>query len=333
MKRMSRKWMISLLIATILITGLAGCAKRSENVRFDSDGYGSNKTKSVAPEEMRGVEQENVYDEQGSSYADIKTDRKIIQTKYYVIETLEFDKTVPVVEKLVNEHSGYLESSQVSGRTLYENYYSNRTAYYTMRIPAERLNQFSEKLEAIGNVIDKSTSKEDVTTQLVDVEARIKTLEVQETRLIELLKTGGDLKDILEIEKQLSDVRYEIESYKATMKSLESQVSYSTVQLELREVVKVTDQVKPAKTVGQRISQGFIRTLENIKEFFVDLFVLIIIVLPYLIIWALFIGIIIIIIKKLLRKNKVNKKNKMHNGEREEFDEENSSVESKDKNN
>lgn len=305
-------WIIRLMLVMVIIIGVAGCGSRKESATEDITRSGTG---------SMPAQEEKSYDEaESAAYGDrldngtgtntIPSDRKIIQTKYYIIETLTFDITATEVEALVNKYLGYLESAQVSGRTLYyENYYNTRTAYYTMRIPAEQLTGFSDELETLGNVIEESITKEDVTTQLFDVEARINSLEIQEERLLELLKTGGELKDILEIETQLSEVRYQIETYKASMSNLENRVSYGTIQLELREVIKETDQAKPAITIGQRISQGFIRSLNNIKDFFVNLFVIIIVALPYLILWALFIGLIVIIIKKIINKNK-NKKEK-----------------------
>lgn len=304
-----------LLVLLILISSFAGCSGRKTEVVEDSSRSESGSAPVEQKQKESYGEEETNYDEKlDNGYTDnqVISDRKMIQTKYYIIETLEFDKTATSVEALVNKYLGYIESSQVSGRTLYyDDYYSTRSAYYTMRIPAKSLNIFSGELEALGNVIEESVSKEDVTTQLVDVEARVKSLEVQEERLLELVQTGGQLKDILEIETQLSDVRYQIESYKATMNNLENRVNYGTIQLELREVIKETDQAKPAITIGQRISQGFMRSLTNIKDFFVNFFIVIIIALPYLALWALFIGLIFVIIKRIINKNQRKRDNRV----------------------
>lgn len=320
MKSKGFKHIVILLVSVLILTSLVGCGSMKEGATEDSTRNETGSAPAQEPaqkEKSYGEEEGEYYDEEqkldnGSGTDTALSGRKIIQTKYYIIETLTFDKTTTEVEALVDKYLGYLESSQVSGRTLhYEDYYSTRTAYYTMRIPAERLTSFSSDLETLGNVIEESITKEDVTTQLFDVDARIKSLEVQEERLLELLKTGGELKDILEIETQLSDVRYQIEIYKATMNNLENKVSYGTVQLELREVIKETDQAKPAITIGQRISRGFIHSLNDIKDFFVDFFVLIIIALPYLMMWAIFIGIIVFIVKKIITKRKDKKEKKV----------------------
>lgn len=312
MKSKRTRRFVVMFLLLILLTSFVGCGSRKETATEESD-YSKGEAGSMpAQEEISydGVENEFYDEEVNGTPVENKIDsnRKMIQTKYYIIETLDFEKTTSDVETLVNKYLGYIESSQVSGRTLYyENYYNTRTAYYTMRVPAERLISFSDDLEALGNVIEENVTKEDVTTQLVDVEARIKSLEIQEERLLELLKTGGELKDILEIETQLSDVRYQIETYKATMNNLENKVSYGTVHLELREVIKETDKAKPAITIGDRISQGFIRSLSNIKDFFVNLFVVIIVALPYLVLWAAFVIFIILLVKGIIKKSKKKK--------------------------
>lgn len=288
---------IMLLMIPLLISG---CSKKhaSEEDRGNYEPYVTNEE----AEEPYVKEQEQVL-------KDKVLNRKVIQNKSIVMETLEFEKVTKDIESLTNQYFGYVETSEVFGKEINnKSNYNTRNAYYTLRIPSEKLNEFTEELRNIGNIIHEQVYKEDVTTQYIDLQARINSLKVQEKRLLELLEKGAQLKDILEIENQLSTVRYEIETKTATQINLENLINFGTIKLEIREVVEVSKVDKPAITVGEKISKGFIKSINNIKEFFINLFVLIIVILPYLIVLTIIIGIIIFAISKV-NKSKNKKKN------------------------
>lgn len=305
------KSMLIVTLFSVLLFSVTGCGMKS-SVKEETS-Y-ENLTSGAAPmeQEQKTETQNSVVDkEKTDSVMDTnQSDRKIIQNKFYLIETLEFDTTITAIESLVSKYFGYVGSAEITGKEIYNTYsYNSRYAYYTFRIPSDKLNSFTQELEGLGNVVQERGNKEDVTTQYFDVTARIKSLKVQEERLLELVKKGTDLKDILEIEKQLSDVRYQIETYTATMINLDNQVNYSTVQVELKEVIEVSEYEEPAVTVGQRISKGFLDSIDQIKEFFVNLFIFVVVAIPYLIIWAVVIGSLIMIYKKVktYRKRKKSK--------------------------
>lgn len=237
------------------------------------------------------------------------SNRKIIENRFIVMESLEFDHVTKEVEMLVKKYFGYIEKSQVSGIALNnKSRYNTRYGNYTLRIPAEYFSDFVHELKDLGNVLTNELLKKDVTMQYFDLEARINTLEVQEERLLELLESGGKLSDILEIENKLADVRYEIESYTATLKNLDNQVRYGTIELEIREVYEETEVEERAVTVGEKISKGFTHSITTIKNFFIAFFIWFITAIPYLVIWALFILIVVFIIKKIAKKNEIKRK-------------------------
>ncbi|PKM52354.1 MAG: hypothetical protein CVV02_00940 [Firmicutes bacterium HGW-Firmicutes-7] len=295
----------NLLFRTILIGSLVALMLLSSTGcgRSKSSGISSSREETATEEAASDEDYKQEYYDNALSNADgddYQTERKNILKKYFIMETIEFDTTIPAVESLVSKYLGYIENSEVTGKQINNtNYYNTRHAYYTFRIPAEKLKNFTEELKVLGNVVQERGNKEDVTTQYFDVMARINSLKVQEERLLELVKKGNELKDILEIENQLSNVRYQIETYTATMNNLDNQVNYGTVQLELKEVVEVTINEEPAVTIGEKISKGFIKSIDHIKDFFVNLFIFIIVAIPYIIVWAAIILALLITIKKL----------------------------------
>ncbi|PKM95454.1 MAG: hypothetical protein CVU84_05140 [Firmicutes bacterium HGW-Firmicutes-1] len=295
----------------LILLSTSGCGKNEKAYDNVSTGEAAPEVSFSKPKEA--VEEEIYYDEdkKTSDLENSQSVRKEIQNKFFVMETLEFDKTTKSVESLVSKYLGYVEGAEITGKEIYNTYsYNTRHAYYSLRIPSEKLNNFSEELKGLGNVVQERVNKEDVTAQYTDVTARIKSLKIQEERLLELVKKGTELKDILEIETQLSDVRYQIETYTATIVNIDNQVNYSTVQLELKEVIEVSTYEEPAVTVGQKISKGFLDSINDIKDFFVNLFIFIVVAIPYLVIFAVITIAMIIFFKKMSKKRKVKSANK-----------------------
>ena len=226
------------------------------------------------------------------------------------IETLEFDNTLSQLEAMVIKYNGYIASSNSGGRSLYNNdEETQRFANYVIKIPAKNFYDVFNEFGNIGNVLNKDKNMNDVTSQFIDVDARLKTLGIQEERLLSILDKAARLNDIIELEYALQNVRFEIERYTATMRNLEEKVQFSTITLRIQEVYEETILDKPAITFGERITGGFRNTLKDIKTGGENILIFIVINLPYLIFWVVIIIIITVWIKKLGRKKNAKKIN------------------------
>ena len=182
--------------------------------------------------------------------------RKMIYTASYSIQTLAFDDSVDALNALTAELGGYVENSRLSGAASGD-YYETRRATYTLRIPAANLQAFLDRVGTVGTVISESLSGRDVTLEYIDTESRLTALRAQETRIIELLAGATDLQYVLEIERELSDIRYQIESYTSQLNRLDSLISYSTVELTLSEVYSVTEPKPEPQSFGDKLAETF----------------------------------------------------------------------------
>ena len=106
---------------------------------------------------------------------------------------------------------------------------------------------------------NKQESVEDVTLSYADVESRKKTLLVEQERLWALLEKADTTEAIITLESRLSEIRYQLESYESQLRLMENQVSYSTVNLYVEEVILLTPTEE--ETVGSRIRRGFSENL------------------------------------------------------------------------
>ena len=162
-----------------------------------------------------------------------------------------------------------------------------------------------EDVKGVSNVVSYNESTENVTLQYVSTESRVKALEVEQERLLELLAKAETMEDILTIESRLTDVRYELESVTSQLRVLSNQVDYATIHLYISQVKIYTETEE--KTVWQRISSGCKENLRDMGEDLTDGFVWVITYSPQLILWAAIISTAAVILKKKLAKKRVAK--------------------------
>ena len=175
---------------------------------------------------------------------------KIIYTTYLSIETKDYDWAYQQLNDTLSSVDGYLESSS----EYTDSTDSTRTLSLTLRVPESSYDAFVDAAEQAGSVTSKSESAEDVTTQYMDIEARLDNLTAQRTRLQELQASADNLTDLLQIESSLSDVQYQIESYQSQLNWYANQVQYCTVNITLNEVETLTS---TGSSFGARLADAF----------------------------------------------------------------------------
>ena len=234
-------------------------------------------------------------------------DRKLVKTLRIDMQTMTFDKATAAITVLADELGGYVEQANISGNSLNDanDYsdinYSPRNASFTLRIPAEKLNAASDKLNALGNITSRSESIEDVTSNYTDIERRLETLNVQEDRLLEMLKTADELEYMITLERELADVCYEIESYTILLNGLDNKITYSTINIWIDEVIEYDDVRIAPPTFGERVSESFSNSINAISAFGKFLVIMLAAVVPFLLVWGGAIGLLVFLIRKFVK--------------------------------
>ena len=235
------------------------------------------------------------------------TEQKLIKTIRMDAETEDLDVLLPQVTAKIDALGGYVENQELYNGSSY-NSYRSRSASLTIRIPAEQLNGFVENVKGVSNVVSYNESTENVTLRYVSTESRMKALEVEQERLLELLSKAENMSDLLEIEARLTDVRYELESVTSQLRVLANQVDYATVYLYISQVKVYTETEE--QTVWQRIGSGFKDNLRDMGEDLTDFFVWLVTYSPQLILWAIVIAVAVTVLKKKLAERKAAKAQK-----------------------
>jgi hypothetical protein len=316
-----RKYLKVLGFIVIISLLAAACSKKSDSattanfseadISYDKDS-GGNLTAMMqagAPAAATDTEDKSsgsgLMSTMGSSSVNstLQTQDKIIRTFNMDVETQEFDDLVNRIEAEISRLGGYVESSQVSGKRYY---YTDEARYGNIiaRIPSEKVDEFVTVVGDNANVVNKQESTDNVSLDYIEAESRIETLKIEQERLFAILEKEASLENIITLESRLSEIRYELQNYESQLRYYDNQVAYSTVTMNLQEVEKFTPVTETKQSVGTRIKNGFSNTIFNISEGFKNFFVWFIVNLPYLLIWAIVIFVIVFIIRKSMKKNK-----------------------------
>lgn len=242
--------------------------------------------------------------------ADPLASRKVIKNVNIVAETKSLDATISSLEAQVKALGGYVQSSNTSGK-IYEKY-SNRRANYTLRIPAELLDSFLSSVSGMMNITSKTEKVDDITDTYTDIEARLKTLKTEEARLLELLAKAEKLSDVITLEERISNVRYEIESYEARIRNYDTLIAFSTINVEIAEVIDYTPEPIKDPSFGDRIGEAFNESWEEFAENWKNFAVGFVYSLPTLIVLAVIACVITVIIVSAVKKSKKRRRNQMN---------------------
>lgn len=291
---------------------LAGCGSAGMDGYGYESGSSSNSYASSPSEAYNdyGLEMgyDTYYEEEEMSSSTQKTqqntaldDRKLIRTVSMDVETKEYDQLLSTLESRVQSVGGYIENMDSYNGSSYSGSRNSRNANLTIRIPKAEMDGFLDLVSNVGNVVRRSDSVEDVTLSYVDLESHRNALRTEQDRLLELLEKAESLEDILIIEDRLANIRYQLESMESRLRTMDNQVDFSTLYLNVSEVQELTPVVE--QTTGERIKEGFVDSLEDIKDGAVEIVVWFLVHLPYLILWTVIVAIFVIIVKASWKKS------------------------------
>jgi hypothetical protein len=205
----------------------------------------------------------------------------IIRTAQLSLITKEFEKARAAIEAALKRHRGYVGELKVGGATG-----SGRTLTATLRVPADQLDAALAELKTLGRVESESQSGEDVTTQYVDLQARLANARNTSQRLTELLQNRtGKLSDVLEVEQELDRVRGEIEQMEAERKNMTNQVSFATLNATITEDYKAQLQVVPPST-WTRLSNAAVEGYRSVVEGVLSVALFLLTTGPSLLLWG-----------------------------------------------
>ncbi|MDD4327792.1 MAG: DUF4349 domain-containing protein [Eubacteriales bacterium] len=292
--------LIILTVSLMMLLTLISCSAVNSGLQKDEN---------TTIKESRNATGYNNYEEaaeQDSSKTETTnaslTTRKMIFTAAMDIETLDYEKSITDFEALVEEYEGFIQDSRIESSTGINTRKSLRTAVYRVRIPSTKLSTFRKAAGDIGTITLNDLSGDDVTDSYYDTQARLEALQVQEERLLALLEKAEELKDIIDLEDRLSQLRYEIETLTGSLNKWDALVEMSTVNVEITEVASLTE--PDPETFGQQISKMFTDSVNALTETLKQLVIALVAILPFLVVFGTIAAAVIIPIVRNSRKKR-----------------------------
>jgi hypothetical protein len=167
------------------------------------------------------------------------------------------------LDSLVRRSGGYLSAAT---ETRADGEWRQET---TIRVPPARFQPLLNGLAGLGTIEEKKLTTDDVTAEHADISARLQTKRAVERQYTALLSKAQKIKDILDIEEKLGEVREEIEATESRLKTLNSEVAYSTITLTLYQPLPQSVPDAPVVSLGSRTVEAFYGGWELLTSLFI----------------------------------------------------------------
>lgn len=180
------------------------------------------------------------------SGTDSPANQQIIRTAYVSVDVDDVATGVSAIADLTADLEGQLQSQSVQGTG------EDSSANMTVRVPTSNLDALLASIDTLGEVTSSSVDAQDVAVEVIDLEARITTLEESIDRLRDLQGQAASVADLVTVESELSARQAELESLTARRDYLMRQVELSTAYISLT-----------TTTTGPGVTPDFLGGLER----------------------------------------------------------------------
>ena len=270
------------IVCALLITlAVMGC-KKSEDLEGTDVAYAAaSETAQAAPAAQDKAAETPVPEQE----------QKIIKNADLRFETKSLDSTAAVINAAIKKYNALLQNDSQAKE------YNSLTRTMTVRLPSGNFEGFVDAVSKGVSYFEKrDITADDVTEEYIDVEARMKAKKVLEERYYDMLRKANKINDMLQIEKEISAIRQEIDAAEGKLRYIRSRVSMSTVTIAFYTVTETNEGITESYSgkVWAAIKSGF----NGLSSFFLVL----------LNIWPIIVIFVIayIIYRKRIRKRKQN---------------------------
>lgn len=231
-------------------------------------------------------------------------ERKIIRNADLSLESDAPEEAQQKITAIAESKGGFVvESTQSSSDVRAAR---RDTVAMTVRVPAEKFNETLDEIRKTGaRVISETVKGQDVTEEFIDIEARLKTKRALEDQFLEIMKRSNSVADALNVQRELSNVRGEIEQIEGRKRFLENQSSLSTVKITLRTPTAISGS---SKGFFYRLTEAVGTGFDGALSFILFFVTAVIALLPFLLLVVLP---IYLILRYLWRKYRWKKRTRL----------------------
>lgn len=245
-----------------------------------------------APADAEAPEEPSAAPEEGQT-EDRLANAKMVYTAEIEAETTDFDACTAALEDLVDKLGGYLEYASADS---YGD--GSRSASYTVRVPAKEFRGFLKTVGEISHVTSQSRNADNISEMYYDTESRLETQKTKMERLQMLLAKAENMEDIIDLENAISETEYQIEQLTGSLRHYDSLVDFATIDVRLREVLRLTTVEEAPPTFATRLGNAFVGGLQGFGDFLQD----VAIYLAYNWTWMVLLALIVLLAVKASKR-------------------------------
>jgi len=306
-----------LLLALISMLMLSACASKGrEAVSQDIVEAPAAEPAYGAPVAEEGWSKDQV-SSAGDAGNQAQTERVVLKSAEITISVAKPHESMKQISEMASRLGGFVVSSFTWKEEDYSSGRSYDKATINIRVPAEKLDSTLAEIRAMSangteGVISESQSGQDVTSDFVDSESRLRNLKVAEEQLMVLMENTTDLSSTMEVFREFTNIREQIEVLQGHINYLKESSELSSIAVTL--VAEASLQPieiggwKPQGVVRESLEK-LVRNFQNLVDFLIRFSIT---WLPFLIP----LGIIIHFLVKALRKGSANRPSKRKNIEK-----------------
>lgn len=296
MKIQNLKKSMLLIFGINIILFFISCGNKSNKTEFDQATFLDSVTSvAVNTEFAKQKTSSNLIMQNDSN--EFFAQRKLILTGYATIEVDTISNLNNQIEQWVKNFGGYISWSDGNEKTF----------NVTVKIPSQKFYDAMNSARDFGTVKNYNINSTDVTDEYYDIDARIESKRILRDKLQGYLQQATNIKDIMEIERELNEVQSELESFEGRMKRLSNQIDFSEINLNFFMPQGKTDAGYQFPDYKKSFRQFAINVLSFLKTFVIALCYFVAFCIPLVAAFLFFFWLLfgkVGIIKKLFNKLK-----------------------------
>jgi Domain of unknown function (DUF4349) len=214
---------VAFTAAVFLISGCSGDAGVDSGAASDGDSGGESAVGGPSPDDLAAAEGQDEDSGSADTQPVVLLDPSTREIIYIIDLTVEVDDVVAAVRRaseMATSSGGFVASETIEG---------GESASITLRVPTETHSDIVTRLESLGEVRNRVRTAEDVTEEVVDVEARITSQRRSIERIRALLDQAADIDDVVRIESELATREAELDSLLLRQEELAKLTALATV--------------------------------------------------------------------------------------------------------
>jgi hypothetical protein len=295
------RWIIPLLIGILILSGCAGAAAPSEAPAYDQSIEAPPAAPAPVAREAEGGVSQSI-----SNPAPQSVERIVIKNGSMTIVVTDPPQSMDAIRQMAEEMGGFVVTANLYKEQLSSGIEVPR-ASITIRVPAERMDEAMRLIRELSgqDPLNENINSQDVTSDYVDLQSRLKNLEAAEAELTRIMEEAQKTEDVLAVYNQLVSIREQIEVIKGQIKYYDESAALSAISVEL-----IADKaVQPIEIGGwqpQGVLKNAVEALIRSLQFLVNAIIWIVIyVLPVLaLLFLIFVLPPLLIIRAWMKRKK-----------------------------